>query len=75
MRARRSPDATTRAGAAMRGLTLVEIAMVMAIMSLLLGLAGPSIRSWLRNTQVRASTETLLAGLRFAQAEAIRRDR
>ena len=75
MRGRGPGGAQARIAAAMRGLTLVEIAMVMAIMSLLLGLAAPSIRSWLRNTQVRASTETLLAGLRFAQAEAIRRDR
>jgi type IV fimbrial biogenesis protein FimT len=56
-------------------MTLVEMVVVLAIASVLLGLATPSIREWLRATQARSVAEGLLGGARLAQGEAMRRDR
>jgi type IV fimbrial biogenesis protein FimT len=58
-----------------RGLSLIELAAVMAITALLLGVAMPAFTDWIRNSQVRAAAETLESGLQFARVEAIRRNR
>jgi len=67
------PDCGARLRA--RGMTVVELVVVLAIASVLLGLATPSIRDWIRATQVRSVAEGLLGGARLAQGEAMRRDR
>jgi len=57
-----------------RGVTLIEVMVVIAIIGLLLALVAPSITQWLRNTQVRNVTSSLQAGLQRARSEAIRRN-
>ncbi len=58
-----------------RGLTLVELVVAIALLGLLLGLAAPSFSLWTRNAKVRTVSESLLAGVRLAQTEAVRRNR
>lgn len=58
-----------------RGLTLIELMVTIALMSILLGLAAPTFSTWTRNNQVRAVSDALQNGARLAQAEAVRRNR
>jgi type IV fimbrial biogenesis protein FimT len=59
---------------AVLGMTLIEIAVVLVILGLLLMAAMPSMGAWMRNTQVRNTASSLLAGLAQARNEAIRRN-
>jgi type IV fimbrial biogenesis protein FimT len=62
-------------GRSAAGFTLVELLIAMTLLSVLLVLAAPSFTTWIRNSQVRAISESLQNGLRVAQAEAVRRNR
>ncbi len=64
---------TTSAG--LRGHTLIEMAVVVAIAGILLGYAAHSYREWIANSQIRTATETLVEGLSAARNEAIRLNR
>lgn len=57
------------------GVTLIELAIALALFALLLGLAAPAYRSWTLNTQVRTAADGALNGLQLARAEALRRNR
>ncbi|WP_349742613.1 pilus assembly FimT family protein [Roseateles cavernae] len=57
----------------MRGFTMVELMVTVALGALLMSLAAPSFRTWIRNAQVRSVSESLQSGVRLAQAEAVRR--
>lgn len=57
------------------GFTLIELLIAISLLAVLLGLAAPSLATWIRNTQVRTVSDTLQTGLRTAQAEALRRNR
>jgi type IV fimbrial biogenesis protein FimT len=59
---------------AARGLTLIEIAVVLIILGLLLVAAMPSVGVWIRNTQIRNTASSMHAGLAQARNEAIRRN-
>jgi type IV fimbrial biogenesis protein FimT len=63
------------AKAQQRGVTLIELMVAITLLSVLLGLAAPSFRVWVRNAQVRTVTDALQTGLRLAQTEAVRRNR
>ena len=64
-----------RPAARQRGVTLVELMVTLVLMSLLLGLAAPNFRVWVRNAQVRTVSDALQNGMRLAQSEALRRSR
>jgi type IV fimbrial biogenesis protein FimT len=68
------PSPPSRRRAAL-GVTLVELVVAIALLGLLLGLAAPSFGTWTRNAKVRTVSESLLAGVRLAQSEAVRRNR
>ena len=57
-----------------RGMTMIELAVTMVILALLLVGAGPSMVAWMRNTQVRNTASSMLAGLNRARNEAMRRN-
>nr|WP_295079699.1 GspH/FimT family pseudopilin [uncultured Roseateles sp.] len=57
-----------------RGVTLVELIVTLAILSLLLMVAAPNVSAWVRNTQIRNVATSILTGVQRARAEAIRRN-
>ncbi len=58
-----------------RGLTLVELAVVLTIAAILYMQAAPMFSVWIGNTQTRTAAESVLNGLQLARGEAIRRNR
>jgi type IV fimbrial biogenesis protein FimT len=54
--------------------TLIEAMIVIAILAILLGLAGPGLQTWLLNARIRTAAEDTLAGLELARSEAVRRN-
>jgi type IV fimbrial biogenesis protein FimT len=57
-----------------RGFTLIELMIALAIAALLVMLGLPSFTEFLRNSEIRSTTESLVNGLRVARTEAIRRN-
>jgi type IV fimbrial biogenesis protein FimT len=57
-----------------RGFTIVELAIVMLVISVLLGVGAPSFGVWLANQRLRTTAESILHGLNTARGEAIRRN-
>ena len=57
-----------------RGMTMIELAVTLTILALLLVGVGPSMGAWMRNTQVRNTASSILAGLSRARNEAMRRN-
>jgi type IV fimbrial biogenesis protein FimT len=56
------------------GVTLIELAVTLVVLGLLLAVAMPSAGAWIRNTQIRNTASSMLAGLNLARNEAIRRN-
>lgn len=67
----------TRHGAARRGrgFTLIEVLVTLTILGILMAAAAPAFSAWVRNARIRTVAQALQDGLRFAQAESIRRNR
>jgi type IV fimbrial biogenesis protein FimT len=59
----------------MRGFTLIELMVVVAIVAILAALGMPSFSAWVANAKVRTVAESLQSDFRLAQAEAVRRNR
>lgn len=57
-----------------QGFSIIEIAIVMVIMSVLVAMALPGFSEWVANQKVRTAAESMLDGLQVARAEAIRRN-
>jgi type IV fimbrial biogenesis protein FimT len=53
---------------------LIELMIALGISALLLTLAVPSISAFLRNTEIRSTSEAIVNGLRTARSEAVRRN-
>lgn len=64
-------------GAASRcsGFSLIEAMITLTVLAVILVLGAPSLVSWTNNARVRTASQGLQDGLRFAQAEAVRRNR
>ncbi len=58
-----------------RGVTLIELAVVLAVVAILFAQAAPSFSAWVHNSQIRTATESIQNGMQLARAEAIRRNR
>lgn len=56
------------------GVTLIEVLVAIAIVAMVLGLAAPSMRTWIQNTQIRSGAESILGGIKQARFEAISRN-
>lgn len=57
-----------------RGFTLIELLVGLAIAVILLLLAAPTYVAWISDSQVGNAASSLAEGVRFAQAEAIKRN-
>lgn len=57
-----------------RGVTLIELVIGIAIVSILLATGMPMFSSWMQNTQVRTAAESIQDGLQIARNEAVRRN-
>ncbi len=55
-----------------RGLTLLELMIVVAIIAMTMVLAMPGLRAWSANAQIRSAAASLQVALRQAQGEAVR---
>ena len=58
----------------LRGFTLVELLVVMAISAILIAAAVPSFQSLIASSRASSASGTLLSNLEFARSEAIRRN-
>ena len=56
------------------GFTLIELLIAVSIFAFLVMIAGPQYAAFMGNIQIRNGAENTLAGVRLAQAEAIRRN-
>lgn len=61
--------------AVVRGFTVIELMVAIAIAALLVFLAAPSFTTFLRNSEIRSTSESIINGLRAAAAEAANRNR
>lgn len=57
-----------------QGVTLLELMIAIAILSILIAVGLPSYSTWIRNTQVRTASESIQNGLQLARTEAVRRN-
>ena len=65
---------TLRRYPAQSGFTLIELMITVSIVAILASVAVPSFTGFMRNTEVRGSSESLTQGLQFARTEAVRRN-
>ncbi len=64
-----------RAGKHQSGFTIIELAVVVAVLGILVSIAVPSFRAILINSQVRNAAESIANGLQKARGEAVARNR
>jgi type IV fimbrial biogenesis protein FimT len=57
-----------------RGLTLIELMVVMAVVGVLAMLALPSYQDWVQNSRTRNAAESIQSGIQMARAEAVSRN-
>ncbi len=60
---------------ASKGFTLIELMVVVTIMALMVIMFAPNMATWIANSKVRGTAESLASELRLAQLEAVRRNR
>ena len=57
-----------------RGFSLIEILITLAIIAMVMGLAGPSALVWIQNLQLRNAADAVLGGMQTARLEALKRN-
>lgn len=57
-----------------KGFTLIELICVLAVISIILAIASPSIKAYMRKDRLRISTEKLVNDLRYAKMYAMSKD-
>lgn len=58
----------------LRGVTLIELMIGLAVLALMLMSGAPAFSDWIRNTQIRTASEAILNGVQYARTEAVRRN-
>jgi type IV fimbrial biogenesis protein FimT len=56
------------------GFSLIELLIGLAIAGTLLVMAAPNFATWSADGQIRAAAESIVSGMRYAQAEAVKRN-
>jgi type IV fimbrial biogenesis protein FimT len=57
-----------------QGMTIVEILITLAIIGMIMALAGPSAGVWIQNLQLRNAADGVVSGLQQAKLEALKRN-
>ncbi|MFG6416205.1 GspH/FimT family pseudopilin [Roseateles sp. DC23W] len=57
-----------------RGVSLVEVMVVLALLAIMLMAVAPNVSTWIRNTQIRNVATGMVNGLQRARSEAMRRN-
>lgn len=57
-----------------RGFSLIEMMVTVAVLAVLMTLVAPLGLEWIANSRIRTASESMLAGLQLARAEAVRRN-
>ena len=58
----------------MKGFSLIELIVAMAVLAILMVAAIPAIGEMIANSRIRSVSESLVSGMQFARAEAVRRN-
>jgi type IV fimbrial biogenesis protein FimT len=58
----------------MRGFSLIEILIALAILGMLMALVAPSTATWIQNLQLRNAAESVASGVQLARIEALKRN-
>ncbi|WP_093300564.1 GspH/FimT family pseudopilin [Variovorax sp. NFACC27] len=69
-----APRFRPAATAALRGVSLIELMVGIAIIAIAVAMGAPSFTEWIYNSQIRSTAESVQNGLQFARAEAVRRN-
>ena len=56
------------------GFSLIELVIGLAVLAILIAFAIPGMRTWLQNSSVRTTAESIQNGLQLARSEAVRRN-
>lgn len=57
-----------------QGMTLIEIMVALAVFGLLVLMAAPSFSTWIQNTRIRTTAESIQNGVQTARTEALKRN-
>ncbi len=57
-----------------KGFTLIESMVVIAILGIVSSIALPELGSWVRNSRVQSTADSVVAGFQMAKSEAVRRN-
>lgn len=57
-----------------RGVSLNELLIGMAIIAILMAAGAPNLGHWLKNSEIRAAADSILNGLQLARVEAVKRN-
>ena len=71
---REAPASMIAADRYRSGFSLIELMVAIAILAISLRIAVPSLQSWIENTRVRSTAESIMAGFQIAKNEALRRN-
>ena len=63
----------TKATTAMQGMTLIELLVAIALVTILMGIAVPSFNDFRRNADLTSTANTFLSSMSVARAEAMKR--
>lgn len=61
-------------GRQVRGMTLIELLVTITIAAVLMALGAPAFSTWLQNTRIRTTAESIVSGLQYAKSEATTRN-